>query len=92
MLVPHDTDVQSWYGSLLYDKARSPSMPRDASYYYYSLASQAFEAVLRSNRSSDDTLRNEVRRKAVKAEMAIGRFSDARDHLENHLLEGIPRR
>ena len=48
-------------------------------------AFQAFEAVLRL-----DPARSDVRRKAVKADMAIGRVPDARDHLENYLLKESP--
>jgi tetratricopeptide (TPR) repeat protein len=51
----------------------------------YDRASHAFEAVLRR-----DSTRSEVRLKAVKAAMASGRMSDARDHLENYLLKESP--
>src|SRR5208282_5274849 len=51
----------------------------------YAGASQAFEAVLRR-----DPTKSDIRRKAVKADMAIGRVPDARDHLENYLLKESP--
>ncbi len=46
---------------------------------------QPFEAALRL-----DPQKSDVRRKAVKADMAIDRVPDARDHLENYLLKESP--
>ncbi len=51
----------------------------------YGPASEHFEAVLRR-----DPTRSDIRRKAVKADIAIGRIADARDHLENYLLKEFP--
>jgi tetratricopeptide (TPR) repeat protein len=51
----------------------------------YAPAINAFEAVLRR-----DPGRSDIRRKAVKADLAIGRTPDARDHLENYLLKEFP--
>ena len=51
----------------------------------YGPASEHFEAVLRRNPA-----RSDIRRQAVKADIAIGRIANARDHLENYLLKEFP--
>jgi tetratricopeptide (TPR) repeat protein len=48
-------------------------------------AFQTFETVLRQ-----DPERSDVRRRTVAVAMAIGRFRDAREHLEEHLLKEAP--
>ncbi len=56
-----------------------------ADVHAYGPASERFEASLRR-----DPTRSDIRRKAVKADIAIGRIADARDHLENYLLKEFP--
>jgi cellulose synthase operon protein C len=56
-----------------------------ADVHAYDRACRAFEAVLRR-----DPTQSDIRRKAVKAAMAIGRMSDARDHLKNYLRKEFP--